>query len=54
LDLNCLYHRRGIASYMARNAASEEARATQRALVAAYASQIAELKHRRSQPEVAA
>jgi len=39
---------------MARNAASEEARAAHRGLVAAYASRIAELRRRRTQPEVAA
>ena len=44
MDLNYLYHRRGVASYLARHAACETSRETHRAFARAYSARIAETK----------
>ena len=51
MDLNYLYHRHGVASLMADNAACDRSRATHRTFAAAYAGLIAEALR---QPDVLA
>jgi hypothetical protein len=51
MDLNYLYHRRGIALLMSENAACEESRAAHLGLVAAYAAKIAEVRRSTARPQ---
>lgn len=44
MDLNYLYHRRGIATFMARHAACERSRRAHGAFARAYTSHIARVK----------
>lgn len=50
MDLNYLYRRHQIELFLAENAPSPQARATHRALVAGYASKIAEARRERARP----
>jgi hypothetical protein len=44
MDLNYLYHRRGVAAYMGRHAACDSSRAVHRAFARAYSGRIEQLK----------
>jgi len=50
VDLNYLYHRRGISLFMSQNAACERSRAAHLGLVGGYAARIAEAKRRLRRP----
>jgi hypothetical protein len=52
MDLNYLYHRRGISLFMSQNAACEQSRAAHLGLVGGYAARIAEAKRRLRRPEL--
>jgi hypothetical protein len=44
MDLNYLYHRRGVSLFLSRNAASEQARTAHRGLATGYAKRIADFR----------
>jgi len=53
MDLNYLYHRRGVSTLMSQNATSEHSRAAHRGLAAAYAAKIATARRGRARQELA-
>jgi hypothetical protein len=53
MDLNYLYHRRGVSTLMSQNATSEQSRAAHRGLAAAYAAKIATARLDRARQEFA-
>lgn len=52
MDLNTLYHRRGVSTLMSQNATSEQSRAAHLGLAAAYAAKIATARRDRARLEL--
>lgn len=50
MDLNYLYHRRGVATLMSHNAACEPSRDVHRTFARAYGTRIVEAKHHMRAP----
>ena len=53
MDLNTLYHRRGVSTLLSQNAKCEQSRAAHLGLAAAYAAKIAIARRARAQLELA-
>jgi hypothetical protein len=53
MDLNSLYHRRGVSTLLSQNAKCEQSRAAHLGLAAACAAKIATARRERAMPELA-